>query len=81
MGHLGPEHGSSPPERPKGTMGRLLSVAPDIISCENDVLPAKRRDVRDNRRREIDARALEFNRRLFEAACIPQGDRGNPDAR
>ena len=30
MGHLGCKHGFSPPERPKGTIGRLLSVAPDI---------------------------------------------------
>ena len=55
MGHLGCKHRFSPPERPKQTIGRLLSVAPDIISCETDVLPAKRRDVRDNRRRDIDA--------------------------
>src|SRR6516162_3780228 len=55
MGHLGCKHGFSLPERPKGTIGRLLSVAPDIISCETDMLPAKRRDVRDNRRRDIDA--------------------------
>ena len=77
MGHLGCKHGFSLPERPKGTIGRLLSVAPDIISCETDMLPAKRRDVRDNRRRDIDALALQFNKRLFEVACIPQDDRGN----
>ena len=77
MGHLGCKHGFSPPERPKGTIGRLLSVASDIISCETDMLPAKRRDVRDNRRRDIDALALQFNKRLFELACIPQDDRGN----
>jgi hypothetical protein len=77
MGHLGCEHGFSPPERSKGTIGQLLSVAPDIISCETDMLPAKRRDVRDNRRRDIGALAIEFNKRLFEVACIPQDDRGN----
>ena len=41
------------------------------------MLPAKRRDVRDNRRRDIGALAIEFNKRLFEVACIPQDDRGN----
>jgi hypothetical protein len=41
------------------------------------MLPTKRRDVRDNRRRDIGALAIEFNKRLFEVACIPQDDRGN----
>jgi len=44
MGYLGCEHRFSPPERPKGTIGRLLSVAPDIISCETDMLRARRRE-------------------------------------
>jgi hypothetical protein len=46
MEYLGCEHRFSPPERPKATIGRLLSVAPDIISYETDMLPGKRRDVR-----------------------------------
>ncbi len=33
------------------------------------MLPAKRRD---DRRRDFNALALEFNNRLFEVACIPQ---------
>ena len=51
-------------------LGRLVSVAPDVISCETHMLPAKRRNVRDDRGRDIEALALEFNKRLFEVACI-----------
>jgi len=47
------------------------------MPCKTDTLPAKRRDVRDNRRRDIDVLALQFNKHLFEVACIAQDDRGN----
>jgi hypothetical protein len=49
---LGREHGLSGPE---DTIGRLLSVSPDIIASETDMLQAERRHVRDNRRCDIDA--------------------------
>jgi hypothetical protein len=55
MGLLGCEHGFSSPERPNGTFGRLPFVAPDIIFGETDMLLVKRRDVRDNRRRDIES--------------------------
>ena len=41
------------------------------------MLPAKRRDMRDNRRRDFDALPLELNKRLFEVARIPQNNRSN----
>ena len=41
------------------------------------MLPAERRHVRDNRRCNIDALLLEFNKRRLQIACVPQNDRGN----
>ena len=41
------------------------------------MLPAKRRDVGDNRRRDVNALPSELNKRLFEVARIPQNNRSN----